>query len=57
MEKAEGNQIEYIKSLEESHEKLMIKYEIVLKTMGSLADSLKEVQNIISDVLSQVLKL
>ena len=56
MEKIEDIQTEYIKTLEEGHVKLMLKYQIILKTMGAIGEKLKEVQEEISDALSKVLK-
>ncbi|KKM87249.1 hypothetical protein LCGC14_1270920 [marine sediment metagenome] len=47
---------DYIKTLEEGHDKLLQKYNIILLTMGKIRDGLKKIQDTISDALSEVLK-
>lgn len=54
--KIEDIHLDYIKTLEKGHARLLQKYNIILSTMGKIGSGLKEVKDIISDTLSKVLK-
>ena len=47
---------DYIKTLEEAHSKLILKYSILLENLGLFGNKLKEIQELILETISEVLK-